>query len=327
MIRALSLLLLAAAAPLSAQATEALSPEIPSVADSLKRALPGTRVRMAPPPGFIPTVRFSGFQDTRSIAAIRVVELPIPFADAAREFTPQALAGRGQLELRSSSPLRVGGHPGVLLLTRGAAGGMRFEKQILAFGHDSGTVLITADYPDTSVARLREPIRRSVLSADRSGTGPVDVVIMDLPFEVTEAPGLKRVGRITNTVVFSESGIFPGQSRGEAVATVGVSLQPADLGDLAAFSRNRLQQMPYMSDFSVRSGAPVEIGGRAAYELVAGARETRRDVAMVVYQVVIPDGNAYTLFQAQVGADRADQFLPRVREMARSLRFRRAAVP
>jgi len=324
MVRALSLLLLAAAAPLSAQTTAALSPEIPSVADSLKRAVPGTRVRIAPPPGFIPTVRFSGFQDTRSIAAIMVVEVPVPFARATRDMTPQTLAGRG-LELLSSSRLRVGGHPAALLLTRQSAGGMRMEKQVLAFGHDSATVLITANYPDTSVARLREPIRRSVLSADWSGTGPVDVILVDLPFEVTEAPGLKRAGRITNTRVFTESGVFPAQSPGEAVAAVGVSLQPADLGDLAAFSRGRLRQTLFLSGVSVRSGAPVQIGGRAAYELVADARETRHDIAMVVYQVVIPDASGYTLFQAQVGADRADRFLPLFREMARSLRLRRAA--
>lgn len=333
MTRTLSILLLAAIAaspaPLRAQTTPAdtavLSTEIPSVADSLRRAVPGTRVRLAPPPAFTPADRFSGFQDASTGASIMIIEVPGPFDQVTAGFTAQRMAPQG-IELRALAPLRVAGQPAKLLFARQTAGGVRYEKQVLAFGHDSASVVITANYPESAAARLREPMRRAVLSAAWSSGAAVDLD-GGLPFEVTGTPGLKRAARLSNSLLFTESGEFPVRAPGEAIVIVAVSFRPSDLSDLAEFSRARLRQQPELRNPSFRSGAEVQTGGGAGYELIADARMAEADLPLVVYQVVIPDGNAYTILQAQVAADRAERFLPQFRQMARTLRPRPASAP
>lgn len=329
MTRTLSILLLAAAsaAPLRAQTapadTAVLSTEIPTVADSLRRAVPGTRVRLAPPPAFTPADRFSGFQDMGTGASIMIIEVPGPFDQVTAGFTAQRMATQG-IELRMLKPLRVAGQPAKLLLAHQSVGGVRYEKLVLALGHDSASVVITANYPEGAAARLREPLRRAVLSVAWSSGAAVDLT-GGLPFDVTGTPELKRAARLSNSLLFTESGEYPTRAPGEAIVVVAVSFRTADLGDLAAFSRARMRQQSDLRDLSLRSGAEIQAGGARAYELIADARFTPADLAIVVYQVVIPDGTTYTILQAQVAADRAERFIPQFRQMARTLRPARPA--
>jgi hypothetical protein len=222
------------------------------------------------------------------------------------------------MELLSSAPLRLEGREAVLLLVNQTSRGIRFEKLVLAFGDDSGTVTITAAYPSATAGPLREPMRRALLSASWIGSGSVDLY-GELPFEVMETPELKRVLRLSNSLGFSESGVSPVRSPREAFVIVTLSLQPVDLRDIEMYSKHRLQDLD-VRDVRFRPGAEIRIGNRTGFELIADAVSKKEHTPLVLYQVLVPEGDGYLRLLAQVDAGRAAHFLPQFRRMALSLR-------
>lgn len=62
--------------------------------------VPGTGVRLAPPPGFVAATNFTGFQQDETGASIMVMALPAPFPKATEGFNAAGLKTQG-ITLRS----------------------------------------------------------------------------------------------------------------------------------------------------------------------------------------------------------------------------------
>lgn len=292
---------------------------VPAAALAQPREVVDTRITLEPPAGFAPAEHFTGFGQEAALASILVTELRGPFDEVAAALTAERLAAGGMTLLGSDS-LTVGGRPGRLLSLTQQVDGVPFEKWVLVFGDSSGTAIVTGAYPQESAATLSEPVRRAVLSARRSGR-PVGDPFEGIGFRVDPGSRLRIAERMGNVLAMNETGTLPNPEAGSPFLVVGSSVSEVDLGDLEAFSRRRVTRIGQKAEITqITGGGAVTIDGAAAYELFADAADTESATPLKVYQVVVPEGNHYILFQAFVGADRAAEFIPEFQAIARTLR-------
>ncbi|WP_420126557.1 hypothetical protein [Longimicrobium sp.] len=290
----------------------------PAAAAAQPRQVPGTRVTLQPPDGFIPAERFSGFQRAEDNASIVVVQLEAPFAQMEGRLTDEAFAEQG-MRVRGSEQLSVDSLRARLVAVTQEARGEAFDKWALMFGDGEVTVIITATYPQRLAPSLDEAMRRAVLSARLGDRAPADP-LAGLNFRIDEGPRLRIAQRLGNTLLLNESGRIPNPGPASPFLVVGVSVAPSDLGDLEAFSRRRITQTASFSRISNITGSAVTIDGSPAYELFADAVQTESSTPVRLYQVVVAEGSHYHLIQASAGVESAAEFIPEFQAIARTLR-------
>jgi hypothetical protein len=295
-----------------------LSVAAPAAAAAQPQAVPGTRVTLQPPEGFVPAERFTGFQRPEARASIVVVQLEAPFAEMEGRLTAEAFAEQG-MRVRGSEQVAVDSMRGRLVAVTQEARGEAFDKWALMFGDGDVTVIITATYPQSAADSLGEPMKQAVLSARLGNQAPADP-LAGLSFRITEGPRLRIATRVGNTLLLNETGHLPNPGPASPFLAVGASASQANLDDLEAFARRRITQTANFSQVSNVTGATVTIDGSPAYELFADAVHTESSTPVRLYQVVVAEGNHYHLIQASAGVDAAADFIPEFQAIARSLR-------
>jgi hypothetical protein len=295
-----------------------LSLAAPAVVAAQPQPVPGTRVTLQPPEGFIPGERFTGFQRAEARASIMVVQLEAPFTEMEGRLTDEAFASQG-MRVRSSEQVSVDSLRGRLVAVTQEAGGETFDKWALMFGDSSVTVIVTATFPQSSSASLSEPIKRAVLTARLGDHMPADP-LAGLNFRIDAGSRLRIATRVGNTLLLNESGELPNPSPAAPFLVVGASVSQVDLGDLEAFARRRITQTTNFSQVSNITGSAVSIDGSTGYELFADGVHTESSTPVKLYQVVVAEGNHYHLIQASAGLESAAEFIPQFQAIARTLR-------
>ncbi len=290
---------------------------LPAVADSIR--IPGTSVSLQPPAGFELAGDYPGFQSAEQQASIMVTQMPAPVAEIRKAMTKETLATRG-ITLLSSKEETVGGREALLLHLAQSAAGIDYLKWMLVMGDPKETVMIVGTFPKSAGEEVGTAIRTALLSASPAAAAPSDP-FEGLKFRITPTQGLKIAGRVSNLLMLTESGKMGTLSPGEPVYIVGSSIRPGGSGDLKAFSEARAKQTEQIQDLENLSGREVTIGGLAAYELLADAKDVKSGTAIRLYQVIAPDGDGgYFIVQGLVGTDGAAGMLPEFRRVTESFR-------
>ena len=277
--------------------------------------VPGTKVRLEPPPGFSPSSRFPGFQQEEIQASIMVTELPVAAGVMKKGMTKEGLASKG-VSLLTSETLQVDG--GEVLLLHGAqtAVGIDYLKWMLVTGDETTTVLVLATFPKSEEARVGEALRRAVLTTSfTAGNGDPWA---GLSFRVTPTARLEILHRVSNMLMLAEPGKKIPLAAADPILLVSASISAAAVEDLAAFSRTRARQTERVHDLENEEGRAIKVGGRDAYELLADATDTDEGIALRLYQVIVPDETGYHLVQGLVGANRAAEMIPEFRRLTES---------
>jgi len=266
--------------------------------------VPGTRVALDPPDGFVPSTQFAGFQSTTPPASIMVTELPGPAATMKRGMTRSALAGRG-MTLLASTTETVDGHSAVLLQVRQTGPAGDVLKWMLIAGGESRTVMIVGTYP-ADEAVVGEAIRRVLMGAELGTRTNAPDVFEGLNFTVTPSRRLKVAGRVGNLLALTETGTMaPTDNPDAALYFVGHSLGPVPVGDLEQFSATRLRQTTRIKGLTNQTGHSMSLGGLAAYQLEADTSDARTGRPVHIYQVIAPDDAGYFIVQGLVSPARA----------------------
>lgn len=287
-----------------------------AVADPVR--VPGTNVSLQPPDGFAPSENFPGFQSTEQQASIMVTQMPAPVAEVLKGMNRETLATRG-MTLLSSSDEKVGGREARLLQVAQAAGGAEYLKWMLVTGDPKTTVMIVGTFPKSAGQVVDAAIRKSVLTTSLASGNPGDP-FEGLAFRITPTQGLKIATRMSNMLVLTESGGPGPLGPGEPLYIVGSSIGPGGGGDLKAFSEARAKQTEQIQGLEDVSGREITLGGLAAYELLADAKDVKSGTPIRLYQVIAPNDGGYFIVQALVGADRAAEMLPEFRRVTESFR-------
>ncbi len=279
-------------------------------------AIPGTKVSIEPPPGFVVASQFPGVQNTELASSILISELPAPVEGVTAGFTKEGLLSRG-MTLVSSEEATLAGLPGRLFSVTQIANGATFEKWMAAFGNSSATVLVVATYPQALAAELRAPLRSAVLSATWKPDAKLDP-FEGLSFRIRESEHLKIQNRVQNMLLLAHPERSP-SSPSQPFAVVASSLSPVQIDDLELFARQRIAQTAKISDLKDIQGAAVEVAGRPAYEITAKAKDLKSGDSLLVYQLLLVEGKTYYLMQGMVGESLAEEYLPEFRAIAQSL--------
>jgi len=294
---------------------------VPSFAQSVR--VPGTNVTLSPPAGFAVARQYPGFEHAEAQASIVVTELPVAATDMMRSMTAPALSTKG-MSLIAARDIVIAEKPARLLHVRQAAPGGSVLKWILIAGHGKATMMIVGTFPEAASPDVGEAICKSVLSASWSSAAPVDS-FEGLPFRLTPTASLKLARRVSNTLMFTESGTTGSPGSTEALYIAGHSIGQGRITDARTFAESRAKQTDRLTGVTGFTSRPISIDGAAAYELEADAIDSRSGRPMRLYQVIIPDETGYFILQGISRADRASEIVPEFRRLTAS--FRRATVP
>jgi len=277
----------------------------------------GTSVALAPPPGFVPSSRFPGFERADLQSSVMVTEIPGPVAEVSRGMTAPQLATRG-MTLISSTRQLVDGRQALLLKVSQPAGGMTVHKWMIVSGDEKTTVMIVATFPKEVESQIGDAMKDSLLTARWRVAAVAPDHFEGLPFRVSSTTSLKIAGRMSNMLMLTESGQMGPQGPTAAVFVVGSSLAPVDLSDLKAFAVTRASQTKQLKNLRVSEQGATAIGNESAYELVAEGTDIATGRLVTLYQVVLPDPQGYVLMQGMVASTRGALMVPEFRRAAQT---------
>jgi hypothetical protein len=279
--------------------------------------VPGTKVSLDPPSGFVLSSNFPGVQDAERAASIIINELQTSTDLILDGLTKDNLLTRG-MTMVSSQPAAMGGRPAVLINATQVVNGAIFEKWMGAMGDGETTILVVAAYPQALADELREELRKAVLSATWMPQAEIDP-FEGLPFRVRETEGLKISSRIQNMLVLAQPDTP--RAAAEPFAVVGASHSEIEIDDVELFSKQRAAQIAQITNLTDLRGSPMEFDGRPGYELTARAKDLNTGTPLVVYQSLVVDGRSYVLTQGLVGEEKSDTYLSQFRAIAASVEF------
>ena len=281
--------------------------------------VPGTRVSLAPPPGFLPSTQFPGFHRPDAGASIVVSEIPAPVEAVRAGMTEQALATQG-MTLLSTTRGVAGGLLGTLYSVAEQVDGRPYRKWMALFGNDTDTVVISASFPELLASELALPLKQALLGSGWNPRARVDPQ-GGLSFRLIQSDGLRILRRVGNLLVLTDPARGARPAPTDPMLVVGDGVAERNPEPLDEFARERLRAFDRVQGLRDIAGNEAEVGGRRAYELTATADDVVSGQVMLVYQLLVPDGRRYTLAQGLCAVADEGLYLPRFRAVARSLEY------
>ena len=288
-----------------------------TIAHAEAMRVPGTRVSLSPPPGFLEAEQFAGFQLASRGASIVVTESSGPVAEFRKGMTKGGLASRG-MSLLQSQTVNIGGQEALLIQASQSTRGSGFLKWILVGGDARGSVMIVGSFPK-SESDLSEPVRESILTSTWSEKQRGDL-FEGLAFRADPSSKLKLADRMGNMLVFSETGAIEPSDSTQAILVVGGSLSETVIENLEKFAKERAAKTEGIGPLRNLIGRSMTVDGLAGYELIGIATYNKNGRDVRLYQLVLADGTTYYLAQGLLGADRDPRFVSEFRRVTATFR-------
>jgi len=231
--------------------------------------------------------------------------------------TSAHLATRG-MTLIEQARVKVNNQAAQLIKVKQFAAGLHYLKWLLVFGDASNSVTVVGTYPATQDANMGAKIKTALLTTVWNKNAVVDL-FDGLSFRIGETDELKHTKRISNMVILGRKGKFGKIGADQPFLIVGTAISPLAISDVAIFSKQRILHTAQVEDINIVAEKPINIVGHDAYELVAHAQHSKHQKPVVVYQVIIPEGDSYFMLQGRVGQANASQYLRQFRQLANSV--------
>jgi hypothetical protein len=257
--------------------------------------------------------RFAGFESKTEAASLMVVELAAPIAGIVAGFAdPKRLAAQ-RMTLDGTEKVKLASGEASLFAFTQQQSGTEYKKIILAFGDEKKTVLVTGSYEAKLAAKWDKPIRASLQSVTL-GAPQVSAA----GFRVTQKGTYKVARAMAGSLALTPNGDFPLRDRRGPVFLGSRSTTPVPVEEpLPAFLESRATALPGVKDVRVIESKPVMIDGLAGHELVGVANEATPETAMLVYEVVLREGDTgYYLLMGLAPNDAGAANLPLFLDMS-----------
>ena len=256
-------------------------------------AVAGTKISLIPPAGFVAATRFSGFEQAETGATILAAELPTSAQQMVGGFTETALAGRG-MKLLQKQPVDLHGIKATIFRVQQQANGISYQKQILVFGTQAYTVMVTGTYPEKSAATAGV-IKTALLSSyynqrQANERRPVANFSVDVT-----GTAFKFAKNLAGSVLYTTDGKAPAEAADKAMIVVSNSLGNKAVGDREKFSIQRLKQLPRGAASKIRLMAPITINGLSGYEITADGKGPKNENQLVYQTILFTDAGEYYL--------------------------------
>jgi hypothetical protein len=284
-------------------------------------SIPGTKVSLKPPAGFIPASQFPGFVLEDHLSSIMITEAPGPFKKISAGFSdPSALKKKG-ISVLSTQQVKLAGQAGLLVYAAQHAFGTDILKWILIFGDEKESVLIVAAFPKEFEKKLSAEMKTSIFTAswDRAkNVSPTE----GLNFTISEKTGLKFAKRVSNSLLFNKSGVIPSKSTDDPLFIVGQSISKfeIDADDTEEFSRSRILQNDSVTEIEIEYSKKMTIDNLNGYEILARGKDVKSGQMMTIYQIMLFESQSYYLMVGLVTENQRQAYLTVFKEMAESFK-------
>jgi hypothetical protein len=273
----------------------------------------GTKVRLAPPPGWGVSTTFAGFQHVPTQSSIMVQVTPAPYAKVVKSLTAAALRKRGMTELGRET-IERDGRTGLLVHLEQPARGAVFRKWMYLFGDERHVVITLGTFPRKHGPEVSAAIRRAVLTA-REGNAPAAPRPSAPDFGLRPSAPLKLGGTHQGMLLYTESGKVPTVTPGEALLIAGKSSPGRVPEDREAFAKRRLLATEDHRDIRVVSSKAVEIDGMKGFEVVGRAKD-RHGAPTRLFLTILFTSDRYYLLQGLVREEAGERFVGVFRKSA-----------
>jgi hypothetical protein len=243
--------------------------------------------------------------------------MPAPYSEIADGFTKEALAMRG-MNLLSRREISINGRSGILLHAGQEARSIAFLKWMVITGNEKETVLITATFPEEMKAQLSSAMEKSALSVQWDAAAKIDP-LAGLNFSFNDDTSLRFARRISSGVILTKDGALPGKPTNDPIFIIAPSVSQEAISDIKKFAVMRLMQIEKVSEVAIKKHSDVTIAGLLGSEIVAIARwSDSPDAPVVVYQVLLLDGENYFIMQGIAPREEQEKYLPIFTRIAKS---------
>ena len=268
----------------------------------------GSLVGFVPPPGFVASKRFPGFENTDNGGSIVLFNLPPQaYADIEKSMTAEAFKAQGITEEKREN-LTLPSGKGVLVIGSEQENGQKFRKWMF-LGSVPAAIAIAAvripgnalkDYPDNV-------IKTSLLTMTARASVPIEEQISLVPFRLSEMSGLRPVRVLSGAGIFLTDGPKDAPEVADQpvfVVSIGQG-GPEQAEERANFARNMFTGLAEFKDVRIVSGDMLRLGGGSmpTHELQAEAKDAMTDTPMKIVQWVRFGPGA---FVRMIGIARAD---------------------
>ena len=200
-----------------------------------------------------------------------------------------------------------------------SAYGTDYLKWIVILGDEKESVLIVATMPRRHENELSQKMKTSILTASWDRERKVSPT-EGLNFTINETGELKIAKRITNSLAFTKSGIFPGKAVDDPLFLVAQSISKIEVADIEQFATSRISQTATVKDIQIEQSNKVTIDNLPGYEIVAKAKDIKSGEPVLIYQTMLFETQSFYIMQGLVSDKQRQLYLTVFKEMARSFK-------
>lgn len=256
--------------------------------------IPGTKLSIIPPKGFVLSNNFSGLQNTEKGASIMVSDLLTSYTAISDAMNENALKTQGMILIKKEI-VNFNQAKATLIYASQEANGMAYNKQILIFGNGNQSFMVNGIYPE-KFKNLESEIKTSLLSSlydkDQEENS---LETVNFTVDVSNST-YKFVKYMSGTLLYSEDGKFPSD---KGFFLVGNSVGKFQTQNLKQYSIDRLKKLPYGEKSKVISVNEIAIDNLNGYEITAS-----NDRDEIVYQVMLYTKSEYYIIVGQAGENK-----------------------
>jgi hypothetical protein len=268
----------------------------------------GSLIGFVPPPGFVASKRFPGFENTDNGGSIVLFNLPPQaYADIEKSMTAEAFKAQGITEEKREN-LTLPSGKGVLVIGSEQENGQKFRKWMFLGSVPAAIAIAAVRIPDTALKEYPDSvIKTSLLTMTARASVPIEEQLSLVPFRLSEMSGLRAVRVLSGAGIFLTDGPKDAPEVAEQpvfVVSIGQG-GPEQAEERANFARNMFTGLAEFKDVRIVSGDMLRLGGGSmpTHELQAEAKDAKTDTPMRLVQWVRFGPGA---FVRMIGIARAD---------------------
>jgi hypothetical protein len=121
--------------------------------------------------------------------------------------------------------------------------------------------------------------------------------------------------------MLTKDGALPGKPNNDPFFIIGPSVSQVEISDIGQFAERRLMQTEKATGIIIKKQSDVTIAGLSGREIVAEAQwNDQPDAPMIIYQVLILDGENYFIIQGFAPREEQEKYLAVFTRIAKSFR-------
>jgi hypothetical protein len=309
------LVLAALAAALAGTPAQAADPVFP----------PNSRIGLSPPPGFVPSSKFPGFENPQANAAILLVELPAEaFPEIEKGFTDEALKTRG-LTVETREAVELASGRAILIIGQHAAGDQKRREMIFAATLTGVTAIISVQIPEESRAAISEAeVRAALKTAVARASVPEAEKLAALPYRLSELSGFRVIrGGPDGTALLTDGPEDTVAAVAQPFVLIGLAPgEPPKPEERDTFARRAFSSIPGIKEIRILRAEPLRIGNQPGFEILAEAKDQSSSTEVTTVQWLRFGAGGYVQMFAIGRRGAWAELFPRLRAIRDGLEFR-----